>query len=48
LNEINMELQTIDQAVVKGAMAPGDFAERRMELVKRRSLFEEELHRLGL
>jgi putative ABC transport system ATP-binding protein len=48
LKEINMEIENADRAVVEGRILPKDFAEQRMELVKRRSLFEEELHRLGL
>ena len=48
LKEINTEIENADRAVVEGRILPGDFAARRMELVKRRDMFEEELHRLGL
>lgn len=48
LKEINNEIQSIDLAVVQGGISPSDFAVQRMELLKRRELFEEEMHRLGL
>jgi putative ABC transport system ATP-binding protein len=48
LKEIILEIENIDQAVVQGSISPSDFALRRTELSKRRDLFEEELHRLGL
>jgi putative ABC transport system ATP-binding protein len=48
LKEINMEIENADRAVVEGRIRPSDFAEQRMQLVRRKDMFEEELHRLGL
>ena len=48
LKEINMEIENADRAVVEGRIPPSDFAQRRMELARRKDMFEEELHRLGL
>ncbi len=48
IRELTAEMHRLDGQVMDGSISPEDFALRRTELMQRKRLFEEELHRLGL
>ncbi|MBD3405155.1 MAG: ATP-binding cassette domain-containing protein [Candidatus Lokiarchaeota archaeon] len=48
LAEVKLEIGKLDRMIQTGNIEPAEFAERRMDLAKKKKVFEEELHRLGL
>lgn len=48
LDEIKLEIGKLDRMLQTGNIDPAEFAEKRVDLVQRKKVFEEELHRLGL